>query len=237
MPDYKTNDPKGWHGDPSRGAALGRHDVHDASPEFDGVLTLKRILIVDGYDPNGTYYGDESPLYWYADDEGDIDAVTRAKDREDAKKIILKRYPKAKFAEETVTDEFVDAYLTCALWSSNDESDEDGGEPLNENYNVEDFAPKTRAQMEQDCAAFWSDNLDDLKQVQGICDSSRAGHNFWFNRNRHGSGFWDEYYGDDAELRAAFDRLSKASKAYGTFSLYVVGDDGSRPSCGKIHGS
>ena len=27
-PDYTTNDPKGWCGDPARGAALGRPSYH-----------------------------------------------------------------------------------------------------------------------------------------------------------------------------------------------------------------
>lgn len=32
------------------------------------------------------------------------------------------------------SDEFVDAFFEAALWSSNDESDESGGEPMDANY-------------------------------------------------------------------------------------------------------
>ncbi|MFX7784369.1 hypothetical protein ABTJ92_19280, partial [Acinetobacter baumannii] len=47
-----------------------------------------------------------------------------------------------------------------------------------------------------------------------------AGHDFWLNRNGHGSGFWD---GDwPGEMG---DRLDEASKKYGTVDL-IVGEDG-----------
>ncbi len=53
---YETNDPKGWGGDPSRGAALGRRDITPAPPV--GTVTVQEIrLDRDGYDPLGTYYG------------------------------------------------------------------------------------------------------------------------------------------------------------------------------------
>lgn len=42
---------------------------------------------------------------------------------------------------------------------------------------------------------------------------------FGVNRNGHGAGFWDRGIG------AFGDRLSEASKAWGSFDLYV-GDDG-----------
>lgn len=128
-------------------------------------------------------------------------------------------------------DTFTRAYIECALWSSSS-YDEDGnnGEPLDRNYSAADIHPETLARMIEDCFSFQEDNAADLESVAGICDTSRAGHNFWLNRNRHGSGFWDEYSGADAELRAAFVRLSDASKAWGSFDLYVGGD-------GQIHGS
>ena len=100
-PSYKTRDPLGWCGDPRRGSAAGRCTIHDAGKDFNGKLTLKRIRLNGGdYDCNGTYFGGGAgtlPLYWYANDDGSIDAMLRAATREEAKKLIKVDYPKAKF--------------------------------------------------------------------------------------------------------------------------------------------
>ena len=96
MPSYKTYDPRGWYGDPSRGAALGRPTVADGEPE--GKMTLRRVrLDSGGYDPNGTYFGIGMPLYWYADEDGNVDAVLRASNRKDAKRRVLAIHPTARF--------------------------------------------------------------------------------------------------------------------------------------------
>lgn len=97
MADYSTNDPKGWGGDPKRGAALGRLTVQEAPADFAGKLTLRRMrLDSGGYDKNGTYFGHGAPLYWVADEGGLIDYMLRASDRECARNLVLALYPKAK---------------------------------------------------------------------------------------------------------------------------------------------
>lgn len=97
QPSYKTHDPRGWCGDPHRGAAMGRGSLHtEASASVK--LALRRININSGgYDPNGTYYGLGAPLYWYADTEGKIDACLRAQNRDAAKRQIREQYPHARF--------------------------------------------------------------------------------------------------------------------------------------------
>jgi len=98
LPDYKTNDPRGWCGDAKRGAALGRVAIDDAGRDFAGKLVLRRVhLDAGGYDGNGTYFGDGEPLYWFADADGMIDRMLRAKDRAEAKRKILAIHPKARF--------------------------------------------------------------------------------------------------------------------------------------------
>lgn len=97
QPSYTDNDPRGWGGDPTRGAALGRPTILDAPEDFDGKIYLRRIrLNQGGYDSNGTYFGIGDPLYWYADEEGEVDAMIRAVDREDARSQVLALYPKAR---------------------------------------------------------------------------------------------------------------------------------------------
>lgn len=114
--------------------------------------------------------------------------------------------------------DFLIGYISCALWSSTDDSTESGGKPLDENYETEDIAPETMAEFRRDCEAFQRDNAADLAGL----DLEQCGHDFWLTRNRHGAGFWDRGLGEVGE------RLSKASRVYGSVNL-MVGSDG------KIH--
>ncbi len=119
-------------------------------------------------------------------------------------------------ARMTDLDTFTRAYIECALWSSNDESDpETGGEPLDANYDEDDIADETLDSIIADCKAFQDDNAVDLSAV----GPGSAGHDFWLTRNGNGAGFWDRGLGKLG------DRLSAACKPYGSCDLYV-GDDG-----------
>jgi hypothetical protein len=101
-PDYSTHDPKGWCGDPSRGAALGRPTIQKGDKKaFTDKLYLRRIpLTIGGYDCNGTYFGAGwNTLYWCAakTDTHEIDFMLRASSRDEAKAEVLKDYPNARF--------------------------------------------------------------------------------------------------------------------------------------------
>lgn len=123
-------------------------------------------------------------------------------------------------------DDFFDAYLECALWSSLDYFEE-GAEPrpMDENYEVDDIADESRASMRAECLDFIAANSDDLGLAATMHErgdwsyAEQAGHDFWLTRNGHGAGFWDRGLGDVG------DRLSHAAKVYGGCDLYV-GDDG-----------
>lgn len=133
-------------------------------------------------------------------------------------------------------DRFTRAYAIAALWSSTDESNERGGEPMDENYTVFDIAPETLEEMIEDCAKFQKDNAELLEQAYdqriaedprrrgggagpGDYDSEAAGHDFWLTRNGHGAGFWDRNLGEVG------DKLAEAARAWGNYDLYI-GDDG-----------
>jgi hypothetical protein len=124
--------------------------------------------------------------------------------------------------EDTLTyrdlDEFTRGYIDCALWSSNDESTEQGGEPFDANYGPEDLTSEAIATMAEDCRTFQETYADLLSQADSRFGSSGHGHDFWLTRNGHGAGFWDRGYG------VIGDQLSEASKAYGSADLYL-GDD------------
>jgi hypothetical protein len=135
----------------------------------------------------------------------------------------------------TRLDTFTRQYIETALWSSHDESDESGGEPMDAHYGVEDIHPDTLAEMVEDCRAFQTSFRDWIDH-----DISRAGHDFWLTRNGHGAGFWDGDWDDryeqcedcdpPTESRATVgDYLTAMSRRYGEFNLYI-GDDG------MIHG-
>ena len=118
-------------------------------------------------------------------------------------------------------ENFFNAYVTTALWSSNDESTPEGGEPMDSNYGPEDISPETLATMRADCDAFYAANSEALN-CEGVTygpdfdQDGRAGHDFWLTRNGHGAGFWD---GDWPEPQATV--LTDAASAFGDFDLYV----------------
>lgn len=132
--------------------------------------------------------------------------------------------PHFRRVERPELTDFLLGYATCALWSSNDESDPDGGggEPLDKNYSIEDIADDCLARMAADCERFRRENADDLAAVDselaamprdGSSADEMAGHLFWLARNGHGTGYWDRGLGD------AGDRLSEASSAFGEVYL------------------
>lgn len=117
-------------------------------------------------------------------------------------------------ADYSRLDEFTAQYIETALWSSTDESDESGGNPLEDNYSVDNIAEEAIAEMKADCEKF--------QEMAGEMIDGResdAGHDFWLTRNGHGAGFWD---GDWPEHG---DALTAISEKFGETSLYV-GDDG-----------
>jgi hypothetical protein len=93
---YARSSPRGWGGDPSRGAALGRA-TEAGSADFDGKLVLIRVkLNRGGYDAQGTYFGVGEPLFNLSDEDGSIDRTFRARDRKAALATARGMYPHAK---------------------------------------------------------------------------------------------------------------------------------------------
>lgn len=106
----------------------------------------------------------------------------------------------------------VDAYLTTALFSS---SDDDGTELLR-NYDLSDISPDFRADAERDVAAF----LGRLGIIADGHDRAQLASDFWYDRNRHGTGASDRGY--DPEIGRT---LTTHARAFGEVYVYI-GDDG-----------
>lgn len=117
-------------------------------------------------------------------------------------------------------DEFTRSYIECAIWTSEDNRDETGNTRMDAAFTAADLAPDAKAEIIRECKDFQQANAEHLSVRNA---ESRAGHDFWLTRNRHGAGFWD---GDWPEPQATI--LTSMAKAYGECFLYV-GDDN------KIH--
>lgn len=117
--------------------------------------------------------------------------------------------------------EFIHGYLSAALWSSNDESDENGGQPFDSNYSIEDFDAEALDRANADCRAFLysigylitEDNFNSRRPLEMY-----AGHDFWLTRNGHGAGFWD---GDWKCDTSDYQPLTKAAKAFAEVNLFA----------------
>ncbi len=120
------------------------------------------------------------------------------------------------FVEPLPVNSLLAGYVTCALWSSNDNADASGGDPMDKNYSAANIDEMTFALMAADCAKFERDNSELLAKAG---DDSQNGHDFWLTRNGHGAGFWDRGYPKEIG-----DVLSDKARAYGAVDLYI-GDD------------
>lgn len=115
-------------------------------------------------------------------------------------------------------DSTLRAYLECALWATTDQSDDQGGEPLDANYSISDIHPSAVESSRVDLEDFITAN-GDLLDASGL-DWEQIGHDFFLTRNHHGAGFWDRGLpGDIGTL------LTSACRPYGEVWFYV-GDDG-----------
>jgi hypothetical protein len=112
---------------------------------------------------------------------------------------------------------FLDAYTTCALWSSNDESNESGGEPLDKNYSRKNLSAEALQVMVEDCHVFQRMARVLLSQTPDDYGVERAGHDFWLTRNHHGAGFWDRDLGEVGE------KLTELAHLFGEQNLVVAG--------------
>lgn len=112
-------------------------------------------------------------------------------------------------------------YVDAALWSTYDESDDNGGDPMDKNYGFEDVELSTLEVMREDCRKFITANESDLieENFLGHCHEGTfeeyVGHDFWLTRNGHGCGFWDGDW-----VKEVGERLTKHCK-YKEFYLFV----------------
>lgn len=117
---------------------------------------------------------------------------------------------------EPALNEFTMAYVMAALFTF--EENPPQGEYSTSGRFQELFPlidTVTLQKMIDDCTAFLAQaDLTDYPEKQ-------AGYDFWFTRNGHGVGFWEEDYGTPEQCA----KLTELSKKFREVDLYY-GDDG-----------
>jgi hypothetical protein len=119
-------------------------------------------------------------------------------------------------------EEFLLHYMICGLWATNDNSDESGGNPLDDKYTIEDIHPDSVKKMRKICKEFLKKAYSLLEKVEHIYSLEYAGHDFWLTSGRHGAGYWDR---DELEIDGIGEDLSEIARDIECPDLYI-GDDG-----------
>lgn len=109
-------------------------------------------------------------------------------------------------------EKFLDAYLTCLVWSS---SATDGEGEEFESLEQFELSESVKINSTRDCSQFIVTAGDLLDNLPIGYDFSDAGHDFWLTRNGHGAGFWDRGLGERG------DKLTSLSESFGEKSPYI----------------
>ena len=116
-------------------------------------------------------------------------------------------------------DAFYEGVVEAMLYAETD----DRGQPLDAHYTEADLSDLARCTLLNECSRFLSAaRSHSPSPLPEGTDLQQAGHDFWFTRQGHGTGFWDKehVYG---EAEAAL--LCTMSKCFGE-CWPGVGDDG-----------
>lgn len=125
--------------------------------------------------------------------------------------------------------EFVQGYIEaahfCAYVFVSDDAETDPKSPQDLGL---DFGSATLAKLQADAKRFYRRNVKDLDVAwEGTGESfASLGADFWFSRERHGTGFWDNSPSAEdvhpEETREALQRLDVEAKAEGEGGLFRV---------------
>jgi hypothetical protein len=126
---------------------------------------------------------------------------------------------------------FFRSYVGTALWSSNDESDESGGEPLDCNYDISDISPETLDAMVADCARFYDANKDHIHCNERE-DYEAAALQAGWTRNAH-NGYFVAPIGNDIRM-ADYDDWEELCIANDIEPIIIKGAPLSREFEGSI---
>lgn len=116
-------------------------------------------------------------------------------------------------------DSFTQGYVEAMFFT--DTGTGDDAENNLQDATVAELAPSALQKIIVDCQNFQHENADELQaayETETGYDAEKAGRDYWYTRNGHGTGFWDRGLGVHG------DYLANAAR-YSEVSLYR-GDDG-----------
>jgi len=116
--------------------------------------------------------------------------------------------------EDSQLDRTLRGYKAAILFAEVDDNED----PLDENYDMDDFSASAEAKMRATVKKFIEDNRD-LIAESGL-DDDQVGHDLWLTRRGHGAGFWDRGLGDIG------DKLTEAAEKNQYESAEVYAEDG-----------
>jgi hypothetical protein len=98
---------------------------------------------------------------------------------------------------------------------------DEADDPLEDSYDLGDFAPEALEKAEAIVSGFLSrpEVVELLEEAEAAFGYNQVGYDLWLTANGHGAGFWDRGLGEIGE------RLTEFVKPYGGMCAYV-GDDG-----------
>jgi hypothetical protein len=165
---------------------------------------------------------DDTAKFWPVDDKGE--EVTDDGETADEQPLHWFRFAATPDVDDSELAEFIEGYISCALWCGVLVEGEDGEiESSHEGGDESELTDEARAKLTEEATEFYTANLVELRA--STLDMSRAGHDFWLTRNRHGAGYWDEGYRGSKEATDALQYLTDAAHAYGEQSLALTTDD------------
>lgn len=204
MISYKDNDPKGWGGDPSRGAAMGRVTIQGDIEAGETLNIVKKELNSGGYDENGTYFGLGDSIYWVSSENGNVDYIIRAKNLKDAQGQVRETYPDVMFGGDKYNFSLDDGILNLLLeiereyWTSDYEL-----EICESNQKLRNVAREYEKAVLEALENWVKDNLELLEMESNgfkntndiVMEMSHlgggAGYLYFMESEGHGIGTWD----------------------------------------------
>jgi len=134
---------------------------------------------------------------------------------ESRKRKTSSRLRKSLTEKSIYTTKMLNQYLGTALWASTD----DEGEPLDNNFSINDFSRSSVKEAEKDIKEFLS--IADKKlgdDWDREWDEKTIGHCLWLSRNGHGAGFFDE-------RRPFADELQNIARKMGEKYVFEIAGD------------
>jgi len=110
----------------------------------------------------------------------------------------------------------IDGYIECAFFCDTPEDNN------SEYFTYDNLSQEALSKAYKDCESFYN-SMHIQNCVPNNCNWDRIGIDFWYTRNGHGTGFWDNYK-DEKGYNGNDELLTDIADSFGECYLYL-GDD------------